>query len=246
MRVAISAFRVPERAEAEPKAEAKAEPKAKAKAEPGKPTLPVALLFPGQGSQYVKMLDGVKDMQEATCVQNPLLLQPSPSNTVPQRDPFRMNHSFHVRDGVPEVKDMLAKASKILGYDLLNMCMEGPEEKLAETRYCQPAMFLRKNKGGAKDKTTYACYWICLPGSIRHGVGPNHIVSFHLNMLRQAMFLRGMVEFSSQLLFSWSHGLMVVFRVVTTLLAQPLLLLLPQLLLSFPLYLQLLLYELHE
>ena len=27
--------------------------------------MPVALIFPGQGSQYVKMLDGVKDVPEA-------------------------------------------------------------------------------------------------------------------------------------------------------------------------------------
>jgi len=66
--------------------------------------LPIALLFPGQGSQYVKMLSGVKDM--------------------------------------PTVKEMLAKANDILGYDIVKICLEGPEEKLEETRYCQPAMFL--------------------------------------------------------------------------------------------------------
>mmetsp|Transcript_90748 Transcript_90748/g.194638 ORF Transcript_90748/g.194638 Transcript_90748/m.194638 type:complete len:494 (-) Transcript_90748:209-1690(-) len=68
------------------------------------PSLPIALLFPGQGSQYVKMLDGVKD--------------------------------------IPEVKDMLATAKDVLGYDLLELCLKGPEDKLAETRYCQPAMFV--------------------------------------------------------------------------------------------------------
>mmetsp|Transcript_3347 Transcript_3347/g.7911 ORF Transcript_3347/g.7911 Transcript_3347/m.7911 type:complete len:495 (+) Transcript_3347:76-1560(+) len=71
---------------------------------PSGPPLPVALLFPGQGSQYVKMLDGVKD--------------------------------------IPEVKEMLEEAKSILGYDLLDLCLQGPEDKLAETRYCQPAMFV--------------------------------------------------------------------------------------------------------
>mmetsp|Transcript_11413 Transcript_11413/g.28348 ORF Transcript_11413/g.28348 Transcript_11413/m.28348 type:complete len:414 (+) Transcript_11413:96-1337(+) len=66
--------------------------------------LPIALLFPGQGSQYVKMLSGVKDM--------------------------------------PSVKGMLAQANDILGYDIVQICLEGPEDKLEETRYCQPAMFL--------------------------------------------------------------------------------------------------------
>mmetsp|Transcript_173457 Transcript_173457/g.421900 ORF Transcript_173457/g.421900 Transcript_173457/m.421900 type:complete len:411 (-) Transcript_173457:276-1508(-) len=66
--------------------------------------LPIALFFPGQGSQYVKMMDGVKDM--------------------------------------PKVKEMLEKAGPILGYDILDICLNGPEDKLEETRYCQPAMFI--------------------------------------------------------------------------------------------------------
>eukprot|EP00405_Crypthecodinium_cohnii_P009833 CAMPEP_0206443516 /NCGR_PEP_ID=MMETSP0324_2-20121206/14408_1 /ASSEMBLY_ACC=CAM_ASM_000836 /TAXON_ID=2866 /ORGANISM="Crypthecodinium cohnii, Strain Seligo" /LENGTH=411 /DNA_ID=CAMNT_0053911453 /DNA_START=106 /DNA_END=1341 /DNA_ORIENTATION=+ len=66
--------------------------------------LPIALFFPGQGSQYVKMLDGVKS--------------------------------------IPQVQEMLKTAEGILGYDLLALCLEGPEDKLSETRYCQPAMFV--------------------------------------------------------------------------------------------------------
>eukprot|EP00972_Heterocapsa_arctica_P078960 11642432-Heterocapsa_arctica.AAC.1 len=61
-------------------------------------------MFPGQGSQYVKMLTDVKDM--------------------------------------PAVKDMLEKANKILGYDILDLCLNGPEEKLEQTNYCQPAMYI--------------------------------------------------------------------------------------------------------
>merc|ERR1719174_533744 len=61
-------------------------------------------MFPGQGSEYVKMLQGVKD--------------------------------------VIAVQDMGKKASEILGYDLLEMCLKGPESSLEQTRYCQPAMFL--------------------------------------------------------------------------------------------------------
>jgi len=70
----------------------------------GKPALPAALLFPGQGSQYVGML---KD-----CV------------------------------GLPAVKDMLTAAEKILGWDVKEMCLKGPEDKLSETKFCQPAMFI--------------------------------------------------------------------------------------------------------
>jgi len=72
-------------------------------AAPG-PSLPVGLLFPGQGSQYVKMLANVKDL--------------------------------------PKVKSMLRRAKAILGYDLLQVCLSGPEEKLEQTRICQPAMFV--------------------------------------------------------------------------------------------------------
>merc|ERR1712032_1577168 len=70
----------------------------------GEKPLPIALLFPGQGSQYVKMMANVKDM--------------------------------------PAVKEMLDKAKDILGYDILDICLNGPEEKLEETKYCQPAMFI--------------------------------------------------------------------------------------------------------
>jgi len=68
------------------------------------PALPVALLFPGQGSQYVGMM---KD-----CV------------------------------SLPAVKEMLATAEKVLGWDLKEVCLKGPESKLSETKYCQPAMFV--------------------------------------------------------------------------------------------------------
>eukprot|EP00438_Fugacium_kawagutii_P020708 Skav225264 [mRNA] locus=scaffold4099:84030:85295:+ [translate_table: standard] len=110
----------------EPKSPAPAEESKKEAAKPAqKPSkesdvssLPVALLFPGQGSQYVKMLDGVKD--------------------------------------VPEVKEMLSKADSILGYNLLEMCLTGPEEKLAETKYCQPAMFVGGLAGICKLKSQNA------------------------------------------------------------------------------------------
>jgi len=68
------------------------------------PPLPIGLLFPGQGSQYVKMMSSVKD--------------------------------------IPAVRDMLTKAKEILGYDVLELCLKGPEAQLEETRYCQPAMFI--------------------------------------------------------------------------------------------------------
>ena len=53
--------------------------------------------------------------------------------------------AFYVRDhhellmqsckDIPAVKDMLATAQKVLGYDLLKLCLEGPKEKLDDTAY---------------------------------------------------------------------------------------------------------------
>ncbi|XP_067110720.1 malonyl-CoA-acyl carrier protein transacylase, mitochondrial [Osmerus mordax] len=40
------------------------------------------------------------------------------------------------------VKDMFAVAHKILGYDLLSMCLNGPAEELMKTVHCQPAIFV--------------------------------------------------------------------------------------------------------
>ncbi|XP_040001545.1 malonyl-CoA-acyl carrier protein transacylase, mitochondrial [Xiphias gladius] len=42
----------------------------------------------------------------------------------------------------PNVKDMFTVAQKILGYDLLSLCLEGPEEELMKTVHCQPAVFV--------------------------------------------------------------------------------------------------------
>lgn len=66
--------------------------------------VPAALLFPGQGSQYVGMLKDVVDR--------------------------------------PAVKKMLQQAEVILGWDPKELCLNGPEAKLGETRYCQPIMLI--------------------------------------------------------------------------------------------------------
>jgi len=70
----------------------------------GKPPLPLALMFPGVGSQYVGMMKDCMDL--------------------------------------PGVQDLLDTSKKILGWDLKDLVLNGPEDKLSETRYCQPAMFV--------------------------------------------------------------------------------------------------------
>eukprot|EP00413_Alexandrium_margalefii_P023592 CAMPEP_0204573636 /NCGR_PEP_ID=MMETSP0661-20131031/40137_1 /ASSEMBLY_ACC=CAM_ASM_000606 /TAXON_ID=109239 /ORGANISM="Alexandrium margalefi, Strain AMGDE01CS-322" /LENGTH=478 /DNA_ID=CAMNT_0051582091 /DNA_START=62 /DNA_END=1498 /DNA_ORIENTATION=- len=91
-------------------------PGAAKKKREGPPPTTVGLLFPGQGSQYVKMMSGLKD------------------NTA--------------------VKEMIAKAKSVLGYDVLDICLNGPEDKLEETSVCQPAMFLAGMAGLEKLKQT--------------------------------------------------------------------------------------------
>jgi len=42
----------------------------------------------------------------------------------------------------PVVKDMLEKSKEILGWDVLELCLNGPESKLETTNFTQPAMFI--------------------------------------------------------------------------------------------------------
>jgi len=45
-------------------------------------------------------------------------------------------------DSCPEAKALFTKASAILGYDLEDLCRNGPQEKLDQTLYQQPAIFV--------------------------------------------------------------------------------------------------------
>lgn len=40
------------------------------------------------------------------------------------------------------VKEMVAVAERVLGYDLLSLCLNGPEKDLMKTVHCQPAVFV--------------------------------------------------------------------------------------------------------
>ena len=50
-------------------------------------------------------------------------------------------HAQESKD-LPAVKQMLATAKAILGYDLLEICLNGPKEKLDDTTVAQPALFI--------------------------------------------------------------------------------------------------------
>merc|ERR1712179_209339 len=40
------------------------------------------------------------------------------------------------------VRNMFDRASAILNYDLMELCLEGPQEQLDRTIHCQPAVFV--------------------------------------------------------------------------------------------------------
>ncbi|KAK3085645.1 hypothetical protein FSP39_006574 [Pinctada imbricata] len=42
----------------------------------------------------------------------------------------------------PQVRQLYDRASEHLGYDLLDICLNGPKETLDKTEYCQPAVFV--------------------------------------------------------------------------------------------------------
>ncbi len=45
-------------------------------------------------------------------------------------------------ESVPEARQLFEQASDVLGYDLLDVCVNGPTEKLNSTIYSQPALFV--------------------------------------------------------------------------------------------------------
>ena len=47
-------------------------------------------------------------------------------------------HFLHV----PRVQELYETARKVLGYDLLNLCLNGPVEELSRTDICQPAVMV--------------------------------------------------------------------------------------------------------
>ncbi|CAJ1362096.1 unnamed protein product [Effrenium voratum] len=66
---------------------------------------------------------------------------------------------------LPAVRQMLSKAKEILGYDLEELLMNGPEDKLAQTKHCQPAMYIaalaafEQLKLEEEDKATRRQHW---------------------------------------------------------------------------------------
>lgn len=88
---------------------------------------PLALLFPGQGSQAV-------GMGKALC------------------------------DRVPAARATFATASEVLGFDLMRLCFDGPEEELRRTAVTQPAILTH----------SVAMYRLAAPRGLKVAVAAGH------------------------------------------------------------------------
>ncbi len=64
----------------------------------------------------------------------------------------------------PEAREIFAQADEILGYSISQICFEGPEEKLRETRFTQPAVFV----------TSIAAYTVLHDNGIKPGIVAGH------------------------------------------------------------------------
>merc|ERR1719321_2371090 len=58
---------------------------------------------------------------------------------------------------LPEVQAMFATAEKVLGYDLKDVCLNGPKEKLDQTEFAQPALFVCGLAAVEKPKKEDSC-----------------------------------------------------------------------------------------
>ena len=45
-------------------------------------------------------------------------------------------------ENIPEVADLYRQANEIVGYDLSELCFSGPQERLNETEFSQPGLFV--------------------------------------------------------------------------------------------------------
>ena len=154
----------------EERRKAKAAADAAAAAGPAKPVAvpatPIAFLFPGQGSQAVGMLKvrvGRPDGSTGVAGTLPLHLVAS-VGTLSKGRCQHCRPSLQESADLPAVKKMLEAAQRVLGYDLLQLCLEGPKEKLDDTVYSQVCGCLGGWAGRRADRRVWwvAAYcWYC-------------------------------------------------------------------------------------
>lgn len=77
--------------------------------------------------------------------ENPKPDRRSPTDTTVLLFPGQGSQAVGMAGGLlkyPNVRAMFLTAHKVLGYDLLDLCLRGPAEVLNKTIHCQPAVFV--------------------------------------------------------------------------------------------------------
>ncbi|XP_053320424.1 malonyl-CoA-acyl carrier protein transacylase, mitochondrial [Spea bombifrons] len=94
-----------------------------------------------------KLLEGPQDVSKILeeAESEPNSARRSPSNSTVILFPGQGSQQVGMARGLlkyPNVRTMFSAAHKVLGYDLLELCLRGPEEVLSKTVHCQPAVFV--------------------------------------------------------------------------------------------------------
>uniref|UniRef100_A0A8C5MT12 Malonyl-CoA-acyl carrier protein transacylase, mitochondrial n=1 Tax=Leptobrachium leishanense TaxID=445787 RepID=A0A8C5MT12_9ANUR len=94
-----------------------------------------------------KLLEGAEDISKLLeeSDTDPLPAKISPADRTVLLFPGQGSQQVGMARGLlkyPNVRTMFDAAHKILGYDLLDLCLHGPEEALNKTIHCQPAVFV--------------------------------------------------------------------------------------------------------
>ena len=93
-----------------------------------------------------------------------------------------------VAEQVPKAKELFEQASEILGYDLLQVCSEGPKEKLDSTVVSQPAIYvsslaaIEKLRAEEGEVCLLSCYFVVVFTSSHNAIT---FAIFRMRLIRQ-------------------------------------------------------------
>jgi len=97
-------------------------------------------------------------------------------------------------DQFPVARDVYARANSLLGFNLARLCFEGPEEELARTEICQPAIF-----------TTSLAAWEVVRQVSQESVIPAGMAGLSLGEYT-ALTAAGSLSFEDGLKLVWARG----------------------------------------
>lgn len=94
-------------------------------------------------------------------------------------------------DTIPEARKLLDTACELLGYDIRELMFEGPEEKLTDTQYAQPAI--------------YVCSAMYLEKARKQGIRYNYTAGHSLGEY-SALYAAGVMDFEACLALVQKRG----------------------------------------